>query len=806
MRSKRSTFNTYSVLRLLALLVLSSAFYPSCSFALEPGSSQKTTTIAVLSDGIVDQGSTASRLRSLFIEELRILTEGEFKLVFPQSKQIHSSDSKDNIRTALQRLQNDPQIDMVLALGWLPSHIAASTPSKKPTFAPFITNTKLLGLSPEGNTSGIKNLNYLSSETRFADELRSFKEVTPFTRLTLLVDKEFLELLPRVEKSIQAQAKKAGITLRFVKNIRAEEDLISQITQDTEAVMIGPLPKLKPASKKALIAGLIKRQLPAYSWMSGLSVDDGILASKHAFSHWQGLARRNALNMQAVLRGKMTRSQVVFFDKKPRLAINMATARAINISPCFDVLESAMLFNDGPDMECASLDLQSVAKTAIEQNLAIIAGKLSSEISDTNIHEARSILFPKITAQLTHVQVNADNPFVEIGLNPEIRSQASLRLEQVLFSERALTNLSIQKQLRLTRLAQQKALELDVLRNATRTYLNILIAQTRLSILKNNLSLTQAHLDLAKNRVRAGLANMAEIFRWQSEIALTRQQVLKANSAVEQTRDVLNLILHYPISERFAIQPASLNDPDLLMSQQSLLDLVTSEKEFELMNQFFVREGLLTSPKLAVITSRMDVKKIQLSSEKHSYWSPNIALFAEVSEVFDERMIQSQLGLNVSLEDLTTWQAGIRLSLPLLEGGGRQARIERSKLGLRQLHIQQQLAQESTEQEIRGRLHALHASYPAIELSQQATLAAKQSYDIVKENYINGTLRVTDLLDAQTARLVADQASANAVYTFLIDLMQLQYSIGQFDFFLNEAQKESTTKRLSEYIRSGGKN
>ncbi len=43
-----------------------------------------------------------------------------------------------------------------------------------------------------------------------------------------------------------------------------------------------------------------------------------------------------------------------------------------------------------------------------------------------------------------------------------------------------------------------------------------------------------------------------------------------------------------------------------------------------------------------------------------------------------------------------------------------------------------------------------------------------------------------DLLDAQNAALVAEESAINAVFVFQIDLMNLQRSLGQFSFFLDE--------------------
>ena len=397
MRRRTSIFNALLSIGLILLL-------NSVSHA-EESSNKKSITIAVISDGALNQNNSAASLHTLFIEELRTLTEGEFTLVFPSSKQAHGDWSKEKITQRLQALQQDKHVDMILAFGWLASQAAVSNPAQKPTFAPFISNTKLLGLSPKEKSSGIKNINYLSAETQFSDELQAFQKVSPFTRLTLLIDHEIFSAQAQLDQRLKAQANKMGINLDFVTSSKPSEELVSKIAENAEAVIIAPLPRLNRQAKAALIEGLIKRKLPSYSWMSDLSVDDGILMSNQPASHWQRLARRNALNMQAVLRGEKTSRQPIYFNESPRIAINMSTARAINVSPCFDVIETALLLNDGPDMACAPLDLHTVARTAIEQNLAVISGKLNTEISDKNIHEARSILFPKITANLTHFQV-----------------------------------------------------------------------------------------------------------------------------------------------------------------------------------------------------------------------------------------------------------------------------------------------------------------------------------------------------------------------------------------------------------------
>jgi outer membrane protein TolC len=59
------------------------------------------------------------------------------------------------------------------------------------------------------------------------------------------------------------------------------------------------------------------------------------------------------------------------------------------------------------------------------------------------------------------------------------------------------------------------------------------------------------------------------------------------------------------------------------------------------------------------------------------------------------------------------------------------------------------------------------------------------------------------VLDAQNAALIAEEAASNAVFDFLIDLMNLQRSLGRFDFFLGEQGMDNWLERLRHYITGG---
>jgi len=126
-------------------------------------------------------------------------------------------------------------------------------------------------------------------------------------------------------------------------------------------------------------------------------------------------------------------------------------------------------------------------------------------------------------------------------------------------------------------------------------------------------------------------------------------------------------------------------------------------------------------------------------------------------------------------------------------------------LALKKNNMQRDATAERIEQRTRATLHLIKASYPSIQLSKEASTAAHKNLKLVTDAYTHGALSILDLLDAQNAALVAEESATNAVFVFLIDLMNLQRSLGRFDLFLDEQGLDDWLRRLRNYIATEGK-
>lgn len=753
-----------------------------------------TYTVGIISDG---ENPKLFEAQTLLIDEIQKASEGEFTVRFPESKRYNGNFSVERIRSSIEKFQKDPDIDFVLLIGSTASQIALTRPAfAKPTFAPFVYNVSLSGVQKH-NRFSMHNLNYVTTETQLNEEIRKFQKLVSFKKIGIVLEESQYRLFATAANKAVTEAKKQGIELIFIPVNERDKDITDKIPVDLNALMLTSLSSVDTRVRKQWIKTINDRKLPTYALGDGTMIYEGALASSAEKDDLSRRARRTALNMLAVMRGKKVEEQPVLIEQKRQLMINMQTAPAIGVYPKFSVLDNAILFNETAAEKEPKLSLTTIAKEAIRANLSIIGAKLGVAANKENIAEVRSVLFPQITGEAEYSQQNSDNVYVENGFYAEKSVSGRIKLQQILFSEKALANLEIQKELQVAIDEQQRSLEIEVVKQAMTAFLNVLIAQTHYRIQQDNLTLTQTNLELAKGRVQAGSSDMSDVYYWESAIATARQNVLNARADVEKGKDGLNLILNRKISERFITEPATLDSPVILNNKKVLSELITDQRSFDAMASFFISEGIDNIPQLHQINAQMRAQKRQLLSDKRSYWSPDIIFGADVSHIFDETR---NPGAGINMKNETDWQAGVRLSLPLYEGGARKARGTRTQLKLQQLEVNYIDQLRKTEQQIRSDLHMLKASYSSIDLSEEAALTAKKSFNMVRENYAKGTRTMSDLLSAQNTSLIADRESANTTYRFMMDLLQLQQDIGSFNLFVEDSEREKLIKRLELYI------
>ncbi len=759
--------------------------------------------------GIVFDGPSEinSRVLGTYKKEITDLTEGEFTVRFPEDKIVTSDWTSAGVAAAIERQLSDPGVDILITLGLIgSSEIAARTALPKPVIAPWVIDPALLGLSPaEGGGSGVGNLYYLARPKTLGRDIKRFREIVGFNKMAILYMPLLTELAPGLEKSVRKISAENDVVIELVPAGKTAGETLASIPPGTQAVYVTPILDYSGAQMAELYDGLIEKSLPAFSMMGRSEVESGALIGLTPEHNFTREARRVALVVQSILLGDQAGGFPVEYSEEELLSINMETARAIKFSPSWSVLTEASLINEEPAEKGRTITLEQAVNESVEVNLDLLAADQFVAAGAQDIRLAMAELLPQSDVFLDNTYIDKDRAEASLGTQPQRDLSVGGNVSQLIYSERAWSNLTVQRRLQESREFTRDEVRLDIIAATAIGYLNVLRAKTIESIQKENLKLSKSNLDLATVRRDIGVASPAEVFRWESQISSDRIQVVNAEADRKNTEILVNRLLHRPQGEQFATVETGLEDPSLLVSDPRLERFVSNPESFRVFMDFMVSLGLKQSPAIATIDSEIAAQDRILTSTKRAFWSPTIFAFGELRQFLYEGGAGSTINipdnfpLDIARADDTEWVVQLQASFPLFRGGAKLADYRKARSALSQLRYERDSTAEKVEEQIRTALNLSGASYPSIGFALDAADAAHKNLELVTDSYSRGVVSIIDLLDAQNAALSADLNAANSVYNFLIDLMNLQRAAGKFDFFTSPEERDEFFRMLDEF-------
>ncbi|MCP4402170.1 MAG: TolC family protein [bacterium] len=550
----------------------------------------------------------------------------------------------------------------------------------------------------------------------------------------------------------------------------------------------------------------------SFSHLGYDDVEKGVLATIAPKNDFQRLSRRIALNVQRSLEGEDPGELSVYFLKEgeEQLVINMESARKIDFYPTFATKVDALLLHEEPEDIVRQLTLNDAIHEALEMNLELLSKEQELKAGEENISIANALRLPQFDLSLNGSIINEDRASaMAFGASEQVFS-GSAGLTQLIYSDKANANITIQTYLQHNLEDQLEQTTLDITLLAGSAYLNILRAKTLLTIQKDNLKVTNSNLDVARTRVSVGMAGKGELYRWEAELAGSRQDVLDAENSLKQAEFNLNRILHRAQEELFGTAESAMSDP-FLLDENPLVANIDNSRDFTLFRNFAVEMGLENAPELAQIDSAIDAQKRLISSLQREYTIPSVALQGDLTGIFakggegsdgiDTEGLPPALADAFSSPDDVGWFIGVGVSLPVFSGGGKRAEHRQAKLELEKLLTDRAVIAEQLEQRIRAYIYQTGNSYEKIRYARDAAEAARKTLDLVTKSYLEGLASILDVIDAQNTTLIAEELVADNMYNFLQDLMNSQRATNRFDFLLSEEERQATWQKFDAYLQ-----
>jgi len=748
-------------------------------------------------------------VRELTVREVTALTAGEFDVQFPTASYLIGDWTFDTAQANVRRLLDDPEIDLVITWGLIASHAACCFGElSKPLIAPVVLDPELQGLPRVDGGSGVPNLNYVALPDDQAHELELFRDIVPFQHVAILASAALLDAIPEIVVRTGDTLAGTGIGFEYVAVGDSADAVLEALSPSVDAVYVWPLFQLSASEYRRLIDGFIARGLPSFSGLGGGDVEAGMLASLGSAEFFPKLARRIALNIQRILLGEEAGSLPVEFSIKEDLLINMATARAIDVSPRWEVLiEAEVLYAD--DLAGAyELSLDKMVAEVLALNLDLIVERRTVEAGAQEIVRARSSLRPQLEIGASSVVIDDDRAAASLGSQAERTQSASAKLSQLVYSEPVAANLAIQKRSQEGREQALRALELDLVLEAATSYLNLLRAKALERVQHNNVDRTRSNLEVAELRRDIGVASAGEVLRWQSEIATARKSLVDAVADRRSAEFAVNRLLHRPLDANFVTRDATLEALGLLSGQRRFQAYVETPKGYAIFSDFLVLEGLVRAPELARIDAAVAAQSRFVLSSRRAFWVPTVAFQASLDEILSRSGSGAELSFGLPFDlpraDDSSWSLTLNATLPIFVGGSRQAEETKAEIDLERLALERAAGEERIEQRIRTALEQARASFVGIRLADRAAGAARGNLALVEDAYARGAAALLDLLDAQTAALNAEEQAADALYDFLIDWLEAKRSASALDLFVDRAAHSAWLARLDAYLESQG--
>lgn len=701
-----------------------------------------------------------------------------------------SENIEQNIQTAYQ------ENDIVVGLGLLSgSALTRRIDFPKPTIVGILADAGLSGLVKSSiGTSTIANLTYIESPFNIARDLQTLYEIKPFQELALVIDDnlaigENLLLKEVVRKNLGIDS--VEINLYFA---RALLSGTSELKAGTDAVYTLPV-LLEDSTKMSELFSMFNAQnIPSAALLGDQFVEGGALMGYEGEKHLNLIPRRIALNIMKILEGTRPEEisvEITTYDEN--LLINMATARQIKVYPNFEIIANATLLHLLDENTERELSLQGVIAEALQTNLDRQVAAMDVHIADKDIGIARADLLPQVDVTTALSVVDDNTALTYQGFQGAANWTGSANFTQIIYAEPVLANLAIQKLLKKGEEYELDQVQLDMIIDVSEAYLNILQAQTNLSVQQKNVEVTKENFNIATSKNAIGYTGASDLHRWEAELATKNIDLNAAVASVQQAKFRLNQLLNRPINEPFNVKDETLEDQMLLITD-GRLEGINDYGKIEKFTNFLVDYSKDNLPTLSIIENSIKVQERLRLSRKRAFFLPTVSMNGGANYLIGKYNVPEVFG---KTENAATWNLAVGVNYPIFQGNLRRQQLDQADIQLKQLGLTQKNVENQLELAIRANMQQIYVSFSRMQLSQEASIAAAQNFTIIQDAYNQGQVNITTLIDAQNNTLQAELGATNAVYTFILDFLELERSIGFFYFLASPEERSDFFQRAT---------
>jgi outer membrane protein TolC len=342
-------------------------------------------------------------------------------------------------------------------------------------------------------------------------------------------------------------------------------------------------------------------------------------------------------------------------------------------------------------------------------------------------------------------------PGLPAFLGPFDRFDARFQVVQSLFNLASIrryqaTRYGVQLAEQQRRLAEQQ-----VTTATTLAYIELLEAGQSVAAAEANVQLARQLLDLAMNQRNAGIATGLDVARAETRLAGQQVQLAQARTNLDTAR--LNLL-------RIIGSP--------LYAQLSPADAMRFEPQPPPEAGEAVRQALGDRLELSVASAQLQITEAERKAAIGE-WAPSVSAFGDYGSS----------GLKPNQVDLPTRSVGVRIDVPIFDGGRTRSEVQAATSRVRQAEMQLSDLRAAVEKDVRQALDNLATREDQMRAAQKNLDLAQRELSLAQDRFRNGVADNIEVTTAQTALEDARQMAVSSLAQFNIARLNLFSALGR---------------------------
>lgn len=389
--------------------------------------------------------------------------------------------------------------------------------------------------------------------------------------------------------------------------------------------------------------------------------------------------------------------------------------------------------------------IQDCMEYAIKNNIQIQQQTLLNQDAELNISDAKGSYLPNLSA-------SANSTWNKTDIASYRNSDYYLSTNVPIFNGFQNKN-NLQKR-RLEKTANELTINTakdDIRINIANSYLQILLQQENLALLRSQYDITKQQIELTNNLVEAGTTPEGDLLDLKAIGATDLQNIVNAENDVTIAFIALKQLLNLDFGSPFEIQKI-----EVTLNEMALLDKPIND---------ILSNVLATRNEVKLAQQNIDIAEQQVEISKGNYL-PNVSGFANLGsfETDDFNQLSDNFGVNY----------GIRLDVPIFNRHATKNNVSRSKVNSMRTQYELEQTKLRLTQNVYQTYLDAKASKKSYEAAQTAVDAQQLAYEYAQNRYEVGISNSLDFSQAKLRLQNAQTQLIQAKYSLLFQLKLLE--------------------------------